>query len=63
MYMYVHLCMCGSAYMWACKCVDAHGDQKRSDLLKWEFQAVVSHLTWLLGTGLQISARAATFFL
>lgn len=38
-------------------CVGVGGDQKASDILGLELKAVMSHLTWLLGTSLQSSAK------
>lgn len=48
--------------MWACKCVDAHGDWKKkvSEALQLELQAVVSILTWVPGTERRFSGRSAS---
>jgi hypothetical protein len=51
--MYVYMCM--NVH---CVCLVAHRGQKReADLLEWELQAVVSHLTWVLRTDLGSSER------
>lgn len=50
--------MCGSVFGYAWRSAGARGDQKW--LLELEFQAVVSHLMWLLGTELRSSSGAAS---
>lgn len=49
--------MCGAVRMSA----DSQGGQKRAlDLMGLELQALLSHLTWELGTELWFSERAAS---
>ena len=43
--------------MYVCECVFTH-TKRASDTLALEFQAIVSHLMWVLGAELRSSVRA-----